>query len=31
MPCLSGAESPEWCWEALVGEGDSLYRELGFI
>ena len=28
MLCQSGAESPEWWWDVLVGEGDPLYREL---
>ena len=31
MPCRSGVESPEWWWDALVGEGDPLYRELEAI
>lgn len=31
MLCQSGVESPEWWWDVLVGEGDSLYRELGSI
>ena len=26
--CQSGVESPDWWWDVLVGEGDSLYREL---
>lgn len=26
--CASGVESPEWWWDALVGDGDPLYREL---
>ena len=28
MLCTSGAESPEWWWDVLVGEGDPLYGEL---
>ena len=28
MLCQSGAESPEWWWDVLVGEGDPLYRDL---
>ena len=24
--CQSGVESPDWWWDVLVGEGDSLYR-----
>lgn len=28
MLCQSDVESPEWWWNVLVGEGDSLYREL---
>ena len=28
MLCASGVESPQWWWDALVGEGDPLYREL---
>lgn len=28
MLCASGVESPEWWWDALVGDGDPLYREL---
>ena len=31
MLCASGAESPEWWWDVLVGEGDPLYRELEAI
>ena len=31
MLCRSGVESPEWWWDALVGEGDPLYRELEAI
>ena len=31
MLCKSGVESPEWWWNALVGEGDPLYRELEAI
>ena len=27
MLCQSGVESPEWWWDALVGEGDQLYRQ----
>ena len=27
MLCQSGAESPEWWWDVLVGEGDPLYRD----
>lgn len=26
--CQSGAETPEWWWDVLVGDGDPLYREL---
>ncbi|MBE6480630.1 MAG: hypothetical protein E7Z98_09055 [Olsenella sp.] len=28
MLCASGVESPQWWWDVLVGEGDSLYHEL---
>ena len=28
MLCASGVESPERWWDALVGDGDPLYREL---
>ena len=31
MLCQSGAESPEWWWDVLVGKGDPLYRELETI
>ena len=31
MLCRLGVESPEWWWDVLVGEGDSLYRELEAI
>lgn len=28
MLCASGVESPQWCWDVLVGDGGPLYREL---
>ena len=28
MLCQSGVESPQWWWDVLVSDGDSLYREL---
>lgn len=31
MLCQSRVESPEWWWDALVGEGGPLYRELESI
>ena len=31
MLCASGVESPEWWGDALVGDGDPLYRELEFL
>lgn len=28
MLCQSGAESPEWWWDVLVGDGEPLYNKL---